>query len=386
MQRERYLKIIYLLSFFIIFNCSKLAAQSDSTSIKLYFNKGESTIINSRNLERLSTFIYDNRADITHIVITGYSSPEGSTYQNIKLSKERSEEVKNLLVTTMQLPDSLISIEHKGVAWDRLESLTQSQAGPYSTPDNLLTERIYPLLRYADLRLYMNVTPIEEKKQAETVVTTEVESIIETEIEPTVEIDEEILIPESSRGSKALLALKTNILFDLASLINLEIEIPIRDRWSILAEYIFPWWAMDSDKADSRRNRIELLNGNIEGRYWWGERADREILTGWFTGVYAGVGLYDFEYHAKGYQGEVFVSAGLSGGYTHRIERTKSLRMEYSLGVGYLSTNYRHYHAEFCANGRWHAIEQHSGRYSWFGPTRAKVSLVWLINSREERR
>ncbi len=383
------LKIVYILSFLIIFSSSHLAAHNDSSSIKLYFNQGGTAVTNSPNLRRLNRFIYDNRAEVTHIVITGYSSPEGSDALNIELSKRRSEEVKKLLVTTMGLPDSLITVEHKGVAWDRLESLAQSQGAPYPSTDNHLIERIYPLLRYADVKLYMNIAPAEEQEmQAEVteqeVVIAEVELPIE--IEPTVEIEDELFTPQSSRDSKALFAIKTNLLFDAVSLINFEIEIPIRDRWSILAEYIFPWWVMENGKADSRRNRIEMLNGNIEGRYWWGDRAEREILTGWFTGAYVGIGMYDFEYHAKGYQGEAFVSVGLSGGYVHRIERTKSLRMEYSLGVGYLSTDYKHYHAEFCANEQWHAIEQHSGRYSWFGPTRAKVSLVWLINSREERR
>lgn len=196
---------------------------------------------------------------------------------------------------------------------------------------------------------------------------------------------QEDIVAEVEQTKKALFALKTNLLFDIATLINFEIEVPIRDRWSIAAEYIFPWWVMDNHKADSKRNRIQLLNGNLEARYWWGNREDKAQLTGWFTGIYTGVGLYDLEHNAKGYQGEFFIAAGISGGYAHTINKAKSLRMEYSIGIGYLATDYRYYNAEYCYNNLWHAIEQRSGRYSWFGPTRAKVSLSWLISYKDKK-
>lgn len=180
-------------------------------------------------------------------------------------------------------------------------------------------------------------------------------------------------------------ALKTNLLFDLLTMINVEVEIPIKQQWSVAGELIFPWWTMDNHRADSKRNRLQLLNGNLEGRYWLGDRSQYLPLTGWFTGLYVGAATYDFEYHAKGRQGDALFVAGVSVGYTHPINRAKNLRLEYSLGVGCMTTFYHYYVAEFCSNDRWHAVEKRSGRYKWFGPTRAKVSLSWLIDCKVKR-
>ncbi|MFI3266420.1 MAG: DUF3575 domain-containing protein [Rikenellaceae bacterium] len=179
---------------------------------------------------------------------------------------------------------------------------------------------------------------------------------------------------------KPLFAVKTNLLFDALTLINVEVEVPIKDRWSIAGEFIFPWWTWDNKQLDSRRHRIQLLNGTLEARYWLTSRADKEILTGWFAGLYGGAGVYDFEYDKKGYQGEVMIAAGISGGYAHTINKSKTLRMEYSLGVGLLRTKYRYYEVDCYYDNRWHPMKEREGIYTWIGPTRAKVSLSWLIN------
>ncbi|MFI3248319.1 MAG: DUF3575 domain-containing protein [Rikenellaceae bacterium] len=199
------------------------------------------------------------------------------------------------------------------------------------------------------------------------------------------EYEEELTAEPQEYDLEPLLALKTNLLFDAMTMINVEIEFPITERWSVAGELIFPWWRMDNGKANSKRNRLQLLNGNLEGRYWWGERESRPLLTGWFTGAYVGVGEYDFEYHARGYQGDASFTGGVSGGYAHPINRAGNLRLEYSLGIGYMTTFYHYYEAEFCVNEYWHAIERRNGRYKWFGPTRAKVSLSWLIDCKVKR-
>lgn len=178
-------------------------------------------------------------------------------------------------------------------------------------------------------------------------------------------------------------ALKTNLLFDLASALNVEIEFPIRERFSVAADWVFPWWTQDNGRADSKRSRLQLLNGNLEGRYWFGNREKKRLLNGWFAGLYAGGGLYDVEWKGKGVQGEFFIAAGVSGGFAHKISRHLSL--EYALGVGVMRTDYRTYEAHFCLDDTWYPIRQKRGRYTWIGPTRAKVSLVWLINDHRKK-
>jgi hypothetical protein len=80
----------------------------------------------------------------------------------------------------------------------------------------------------------------------------------------------------------------------------------------------------------------------------------------------------------QGYQGE-FYNMGLSGGYAHEISRDGKWRMEYSLGVGYMNTNYREYNAKMGLDNEWHLIRQKTGIYKYGGPLRAKISLVWTL-------
>lgn len=175
------------------------------------------------------------------------------------------------------------------------------------------------------------------------------------------------------------LALKTNLLFDLATLLNIEVEMPLSKRWSVCGEWMFPWWL-----CEKKQRAVEILSGNLEMRYYLkpnyrkqdASLGEHNPLSGWFVGVYGGAGLYDLEWGKEGYQGEFFIATGISAGYVQPLSR--SLSMEYSLGIGYLKTDYRHYEARFSnVDNRWHLIRQQNGSYSWFGPTKIKVSLIW---------
>lgn len=185
--------------------------------------------------------------------------------------------------------------------------------------------------------------------------------------------------------SKSLLALKSNLLFDAASLINVEMEYSLSRKFSVAGELVFPWWTWDNGTESSLRHRLQLLQGGVDVKYWLGDRTKRERMTGWNVGLYCGAGKYDFEYDHEGYQGEFFIAAGLGCGFAHTINKCGNLRMEYALGIGYLKTDYRHYNAEFYGTDDWRAILTEKGTYSWFGPTKAKISLVWVLNKKSRR-
>ncbi len=305
------------------------------------------------------------------VYLTSLSSPEGSEVYNHDLAMRRTLATRELLRRgDLALPDSLVHLVAGGVAWEELRAAVEGSDVPYRRDVMRLLEG-----DGADLRslrgesysyLERNILP-SLRRSSVTFVYHRAAPPIPMYLEP---------------SWRPLFAIKTNLLFDVMTLINAEVEIPIGERWSVAGEWIFPWWVWDNHRADSRRNRIQLLNGNLEGRYWLSNREPREILTGWFAGLYAGGGLYDFERDAEGYQGEFFIAAGLSGGYEHTINRAKTLRMEYSLGLGYIQSNYRHYHATFCEEGQWHAVECSRGNFGWFGPTRARISISYLIRSK----
>ena len=200
-------------------------------------------------------------------------------------------------------------------------------------------------------------------------------------------VQQEIIeIIELEQIKNPLFALKTNLLFEAITVLNVEVEVPIKQRWSIAGEWIFPWWLHDKYKPNKKPSRLEILCGTLEGRYWFGNREERPQLTGWFVGLFSGAGLYDVQWKAKGYQGEFFISAGASIGYAHKISRRhKNLSMEYSLSFGHFRSHYRKYEAYYFDDYKWHPIRQNNGRFYWTGPVKAKVSLVWMLNYKSKK-
>ena len=196
----------------------------------------------------------------------------------------------------------------------------------------------------------------------------------------------------SGQVCKPLLAVKTNLLYDAATLLNLGIEVPIGRNFSIAADFAFPWW-----RVRSRDVTIQLLGGTLEGRYWFKSKRRPDMsaspLTGFFVGVHAGAGLFDFQLGkwtgGNGVQGEFYLMGGVSGGFAHRI--SPSLRMEYSIGFGYAQINHRDYIS--VKDTKFGDIKVlpypwEVKRTSGLLPTKASVSLVWMISSKKggERR
>ncbi len=181
------------------------------------------------------------------------------------------------------------------------------------------------------------------------------------------------------RSDTPIVAIKSNLLYDAAALINFEIELPITDRYSAAIEWVFPWWRWGNGLLSSKQHTLQMLQGTIDIRRWVGDRTQRSIMTGWFTSLYAGGGLYDFERNESGYQGDFILAIGLGGGYAHTINRSGSLRLEYALGVGYMHSKYKYYRSVNTIDSQWHAVHLSNGNIYWFGLTRAKVSLSWLL-------
>ena len=177
-----------------------------------------------------------------------------------------------------------------------------------------------------------------------------------------------------------LVAAKTNLLFDAVGAVNVAAEIPIGNRYSVEGSWTFPWYVPeDWDWC------YQLLWGDVSGRYWLGERTRENRLLGHFVGLYAGGGLYDFQWRSTdGYQGEFFLAAGVSYGYTMRMKN--NWRFEFEFGLGYLRSNYRHYYHITEPDGKETLIRDRvTGVFGYWGPTRARISLVVPIEWSVER-
>lgn len=161
-------------------------------------------------------------------------------------------------------------------------------------------------------------------------------------------------------------ALKTNLLYAAALLINAEAEFYFKRRLSLNLDWQYAWW---SNRSKHKYYRLAAVSPEL--RYWF---ASKENFRGHFSGFYVCTGLYEFMARpTHGIQGEFFIAGGLTYGYMFSLG--KRLRMEFSLGVGYMMTEYRQYHWD-----RGCYVYEKTQRYSYFGPTKAKVSLVWPLN------
>jgi len=177
---------------------------------------------------------------------------------------------------------------------------------------------------------------------------------------------------------------KTNLLYDLVSVYTFEIEFPLWDRISLLIDHAYPWW------ETSNKYCLEMLATGPEIRYWfrtW-DSDSRDKMQGWFAGIYAMTAKYDFQLDTEiDYQGE-YISAGISGGYVHQLERLFGkktyARLEFSLAAGFLQTDFRHYlptdDYSLLIRDKYNV-----GRVSYFGPTKAKISIVVPVFFKNKR-
>ena len=87
----------------------------------------------------------------------------------------------------------------------------------------------------------------------------------------------------------------------------------------------------------------------------------------------------------NGVQGNFF-NVGIGAGYAHSI--AKNLRLEYSLGLGLIRSDYHKYKMVKETNyGDIKVVSFPWNKFynSFLGPTKAKISLVWLINYRSSK-
>ena len=97
------------------------------------------------------------------------------------------------------------------------------------------------------------------------------------------------------------------------------------------------------------------------------------------TGEWNGCDRYDFQFKGNGYQGKYYGAAGFTYGYSTSVSR--HLALEFSLGIGYLTTEYQKY-TPYEGSLVWMS----SGNYTFIGPTKAKISLVWVITKKRGRK
>lgn len=403
----------------------RAAAEIDPFGPKIYYFVIDKTDLlrnyktNGPMLDALDKLLRDPDVypRIDSVVVTSAASPIASPQHNARLSIGRSEALESYIrwkhpqVDRNRLYSAPIGIDWEGF-WSLIENTQgvpsrdriMKLRGPWSEEVtlqmlrsvggadtyNYLLKTIYPKLQYASVRVVLNDgtsipgagSPL--RRMVEPVVmydTVYVERIIRDTVRIETPVEVPVMVAQEPAPQKKpfYIALKNNLVYDLALLPNLAVEIPFgrNYRWSAEVEGHWSWW--NTDSSSWWYHRVQMAG--VEMRYWFGKRSERDPMHGWYVGAYGYGGTYDLRMFTKdnpdlGQLSNKSWSAGLSIGYAMPVARR--LSMEFGLGLGYFGGEYKKYYRSACGDDfPW--VSTHNR--NWFGPTKAKVSLVWQIGS-----
>lgn len=161
-------------------------------------------------------------------------------------------------------------------------------------------------------------------------------------------------------------AVKTNVLYDVTTSLNLGIEVALAPQWTLDISANYNPWKFG--------NGMRLKHWMIqpEVRYWL-----REKFAGHFFGLNAqyadynvgGIRFLSDNMQSHRYQGKLY-SVGLSYGYQWHLSSHWS--MEATVGLGWLHLDYDKYPCASCGTPL-------SASKNYFGPTKAALSFIYFI-------
>ena len=387
-------------------------AQSEKDSVKVYFRVSDTHIDTdfSGNGETLDSIFHKLATDsmlygpsrrLRSVKVTGAASPEGSVKLNRYLSEKRADAIFDQFRSHGLLTDTLTSFTFIGRDWHGLQKEVESDLNvPYQADVLSLLERINgdnpPTHPLADLKSLHGGAPYRyllselfpELRASR--LTVEYERLFPAIRIPDLPLESPELTTVLNGGIRPLpialgrvkecrpfyMALKTNMLYDALLLPNIGAEFYAGKNISLTADWMYGWWDRDRTHYYWR-----AYGGNIGARWWFGKAAHEKPLTGHHLGLFAGVITYDFELGKGGIMGGIprgtlwercnFIS-GVEYGYSLPVARR--LNIDFSLALGYMGGKYLKYEPKY---GFY--IWQSTHRLHWFGPTKAEISLVWLI-------
>lgn len=176
-----------------------------------------------------------------------------------------------------------------------------------------------------------------------------------------------------SYKSLPVFALKTNLLYAGAALTpNISVEFGVSRKSTVSLSGSYTWYGREKDKVEDYKQFVHMIL-MPEYRYWLCER-----FNGHFFGVHALYGRYNISGHdvpllfdkENRYDGHAY-GGGVSYGYHLPLDRRWGL--EFNIGVGYAYMNYDKFNCSTCDRNAVKTTKH------YFGPTRAGVTLVFLI-------
>lgn len=175
-----------------------------------------------------------------------------------------------------------------------------------------------------------------------------------------------VLLQFANAAYAQKVGVKTNLLYDATSTLNLGVELGLAKQWTLDLSGNYNGW-LSTDKHKLKHWLIQP-----EVRYWLCQK-----FNGHFVGLHAhyakfnagGIGLVQSLKHART-QGTLY-GAGLSYGYQWILNDRWGI--EGTFGIGYARVNYDKYRCWTCSE------KQGPNHKNYFGPTKVGVTLIYVI-------
>lgn len=411
---------------------AKVTVVNDTTEYPIYFRRAYSSIDlgfrgNGATIDSIEAMLRrcdtDTALTLRGLSVTGAASPEGGSSYNKNLANRRATRLRDFLAGRLGIDPTAITINSVGVDWKGLADYLRASDKPYrdrvieiieTTPEwvvekgivtdsrkarlmrldrgtvwNDMDATIFPDLRYSlsvlahTERIITIPEPVGVRESTPNVVTSDT-VVMHTPIVPpdTVRAREStpdpVATPDTIAREKKpfYMALKTNMLYDALAVPNIGIEFYLGRDWSLDADWMYGWWS-----NDARHRYWRIYGGDIEARHWFGSKARQKPLQGHHIGIYGQILTYDFELGGKGIMGgepggtlwdRMHWGVGVDYGFSLPVGRR--INIDFTIGVGYQGGKYYEY---IPLDG--HYVWQRTARRRWVGPTKAEISLVWLL-------
>ena len=376
------------------------SAQVVLDTVKIYFRQGKHELeLDFKDNRQVLDKINRSAFYLKKVEVVGGASPEGSVSLNKALSEKRAQEIFDYLSRYGNLADSMKVTRFIGRDWQGLLDLVKADPKvPYQKESIILLEEIirmeaagskrdlfwklvafrrgkpyrymyyklFPELRASQMLLmqWEAPKPLEPTPYNFVTVKPEFSSLLL-----------KVPMPVDSRCKSYHWAIKTNALYDLLLVPNIGVEFGFGKNWSVGANWMYAWWS-----NRGKNNFWRIYGGDVEVRRWFGKKAAEKPLQGHHVGVYGQLLTYDFETGGRGYMADKWnYTFGVSYGYSLPI--AKRLNLDFTLGIGYWGGRYKEY---LPVEG--HYVWQVTKNRRWFGPTKAEISLVWLLGHGNENK
>lgn len=398
-------KLILYIAAIMAAGLPAVAADNAADSATVHFRQSRTALIydyrdNGAALDRLAAELADTTLRLSpRIRVVGSASPEGTVRFNRYLSEKRAQRIYDYFASRALASDS-VHFVYTGRNWSGLRRMVEADsgvpcraevlgvlgditAGRYDEasamqrlraigggqPYIYMYHRLFPALRAATIYVDFDA-PVQP------VMLPPVMPAAHFPRFATPQPGSPLAVALPTPGKPFYMALKTNMLFDALALPNIGAEFYIGRNWSVQANWMYGWW--DTDRI---HRYWRAYGGELGVRRWFGSKAAAKPLTGHHVGLYAGIVTYDFEFGGTGIMGgkprgtlwdRCNRYAGIEYGYSLHVARR--INIDFTIGFGYLGGKYLKYDP-LGSKYVWKSTH----RLNWVGPTKAEISLVWLI-------